>query len=100
MKSFIQRRAGVSFFQNEVVSIGIRSKYVESVFKISGGWYGVVNVVPSPGGITLFSVWGDALDILHKTLHRIRFKKDQCPLLRGILTGGNNDALILSMNSP
>lgn len=100
MKSFFQRRAGVSFFQNEVVSIGIRNQFVELVFKLSGGWYGIVNVVPTADGVLLFTVWGEALNQLYKVLPEIGFREGQCTLLRGILSGSNDNAKIISMNSP
>ncbi len=98
MRTFVQRTAGVTFYQGETSSIVIRKDYVEYVFKLEGGWFGVVNLmVHNPNEVLLFLDWAHFFkrvtnhEDINKLLHML---EKPCPTVFRLLTKGGKYSMV------
>lgn len=100
MKFFVQKKAGVTFFQSETLSLGIRKNHVEYAFKLKSGNHGIVNMMPVEEGAILFTYWENALTKIDSLLPKLMFKEGQCENYRNILNGLNPDAYFTEIKDP
>lgn len=91
MRTFMSDRAHARFYMGSKVTLHFMPWYIEYIFKIDRGFYGVVNMLTdTKDKVTLLCFWGDYF----KRLNNIANKKQvmnilskNCPLLHDVLTG-------------
>ena len=91
MRNFITNTAGVTFFQDENLSFVVRKDYIEYVFKLGKGLYGVINlIISAPQQVSLFCAWGNFFDRVnnHQDINKLfNMLKKPCPTLIDLYTG-------------
>lgn len=100
MKFFIQKRAGVTFFQHETLSLGIRKNHVDYVYKLKSGNHATVCMMLVHEGALLFTSWGSALSKIEFLWPSLSFKEGQCEKYYEILRGENPDASFIEIDDP
>ncbi len=98
MRTFVQKTAGATFYQGESVSVVMRKDYVEYVFKLDGGWYGVVNVmVYGPEEMLLFLNWEQFFKRVtnHNDINKLLLMlKKPCPKVFELLAKGGDYSMV------
>lgn len=74
MRSFLQKKAGATYFSSSSVTASIRKHNLEFIFALKGGWHAVVSVVPSPEGVFILACLGTISDQLDRILPSLLLK--------------------------
>ena len=84
MRPFIQTTAGATFFLGIPHTLMFRKDYVEIIFKLENGFYGVVNfVLNGKDDLLLLTDWGDFFKRIsnHEDPDKLmRMLRKPCPL--------------------
>ena len=91
MRPFIQPTAGATFFLGISHTLMFRKDYVEIIFKLENGFYGVVNfVLNGKDNLLLLTDWGDFFKRIsnHEDPDKLmRMLRKPCPLVVDLMTG-------------
>lgn len=74
MRSFLQKKAGATYFADSAVTANIRKHNLELIFALGGGWHAVVSIVPTEVGVVLIGGLGKMGDELEKLVPKLRLK--------------------------
>ena len=102
MRPFIQKTAGATFFLGISHTLMFRKDYVEYIFKLDSGYYGVVNfVLQRVDQALLLTDWGDFF--LRISNHEdpdklMRMLKKPCPTVVDVMTGKSGYSLVRDCN--
>ena len=78
MRPFIQP----TFTCGSSLSLIFRKDYIEYVFKLQGGFYGIIHLIPAADGQMLFADWGDYFQLIigHNEPEKLmRMLEKPCP---------------------
>ncbi len=97
MRPFIQTTAGATFFLGISHTLMFRKDYVEIIFKLENGFYGVVNfVLNGKDDLLLLTDWGDFFKRIsnHEDPDKLmRMLRKPCPLVVDLMTGKSGYSL-------
>ena len=100
MRPFIQPTAGATFFLGISHTLMFRKDYVEIIFKLENGFYGVVNfVLNGKDDLLLLTDWGDFFKRIsnHEDPDKLmRMLRKPCPLVVDLMTGKSGYSLVRS----
>ena len=97
MRPFIQRTAGATFTCGSSLSLIFRKDYIEYVFKLQGGFYGIIHLIPAADGQMLFADWGDYFQFIigHNEPEKLmRMLEKPCPKVIDLMTGASGNSLV------
>lgn len=87
MRSFLQKKAGATYFADSEVTASIRKHNLELIFALKGGWHAVVSMIPTPEGVILMACLGNFLEQLDKILPSLKLKSGEHSKFLEILEG-------------
>ena len=103
MRPFIQKTAGATFFLGISHTLMFRKDYVEIIFKLENGFYGVVNfVLNGKDDLLLLTDWGDFFRRIsnHEDPDKLmRMLKNSCPTVVDVMTGKSGYSLVRDRNN-
>lgn len=94
MRSFIQYKAGVTFYKDTKVSLAVRKNYIEYVFTLGIMQYGVINLMVSNDHLIFIAECGNLFQELFKEMRHYYHSQSKMPLLTSLLKGKNTDYFI------
>ncbi len=94
MRSFLQKKAGATYFGNSTVTVSIRKHNLEFIFSLKGGWHAVVSVLPMEHGVVLMACLGNFAEQIDKLLPDLRLKPGDHPKFIDILEGKSQYGLL------
>lgn len=94
MRSFIQYKAGVTFYKDSEVSLAIRKNYIEYVFSLGMMQFGVINLMIYDDQLIFIAECGDLFQKLFKEMRHYYHSQSKMPLLTSLLKGNNTDYFI------
>ena len=74
MRSFLQKKAGATYFSESNVTASIRKHNLEFIFTLRGGWHAVISVIPSPEGVFILACLGQISTELDRIVPTIVLK--------------------------
>lgn len=87
MRSFLQKKAGATYFGNSNVTVSIRKHNLEFIFALKGGWHAVVSVLPMAHGVVLMACLGNFAEEIDKILPDLRLKSGDHRKFTDLLEG-------------
>ena len=98
MRPFIQTSAGATFYLGNPITLMFRKDYVEYIFKLDNGYYGVVNfVLQRVEQALLLTDWGDFFRRIsnHEDPDKLmRMLQKPCPTVVDVMTGKSGYSLV------
>lgn len=102
MRPFIQTSAGATFYLGNPITLMFRKDYVEYIFKLDSGYYGVVNfVLQRVDQALLLTDWGDFFRRIsnHEDPDKLmRMLQKPCPTVVDVMTGKSGYSLVRDRN--
>ena len=102
MRPFIQTSAGATFYLGNPITLMFRKDYVEYIFKLDNGYYGVVNfVLQRADQALLLTDWGDFFRRIsnHEDPEKLmRMLQKPCPTVVDVMTGKSGYSLVRDRN--
>lgn len=90
MRSFIQSKAGTTFYQESTLSLVTRKNYIEYVFILGNGSYGVINLKVQSDQLLFIAKCGSFFEYLPLFLHHLMHTGvEKYPKLVSLLKGEN-----------
>lgn len=74
MRSFLQKKAGATYFSDSNVTVSVRKHNFEIIFALNGGWHAVISFTSTPDGVIMLAGLGSMSDELDKILPSLRLK--------------------------
>ena len=103
MRPFIQPSAGATFYLGNPITLMFRKDYVEYIFKLDNGYYGVVNfVLQRVEQALLLTDWGDFFRRIsnHEDPDKLmRMLQKPCPTVVDVMTGKSGYSLVRDRNN-
>lgn len=103
MRPFIQTSAGATFYLGNPITLMFRKDYVEYIFKLDNGYYGVVNfVLQRVEQALLLTDWGDFFCRIsnHEDPDKLmRMLQKPCPTVVDVMTGKSGYSLVRDRNN-
>lgn len=94
MRSFLQKKAGATYFNESNVTANIRKNNFEYIFALSGGWHAVISVIPAPEGVILMACLDGISDELDRIVPSLRLKPGEHTKFTEILEGKSGYRLL------
>ena len=94
MRSFIQYKAGATFYEDSRLTLTIRKNYIEYVFDLETGSYGVISLIIIDDRLVFVADCGLFFHELPNVLRHIYPNDSKMPLLTSLLNGTNPDYFI------
>lgn len=87
MRSFLQKKAGATYFSNSPITASIRKHNMEFIFALNGGWHAVISFTPTPDGVMMLAALGSMSDTLDKIIPTLRLKPGEHTKFIDIIEG-------------
>lgn len=97
MRSFLQKKAGATYFSNSPITASIRKHNMEFIFSLSGGWHAVVSFTPTPDGVVMLAGLGSMSDTLDRVIPTLRLKPGEHTKFIDII-GGKSEYQFMNVN--
>ncbi len=94
MRSFLQKKAGATYFADSGVTANIRKHNLELIFSLKGGWHAVVTIVPTEIGVVMIGGLGKMGEELEKLVPKLCLKSGEHTKFTDILEGKGDFRLL------
>lgn len=87
MRSFLQKKAGATYFGDSAMTVNVRKRNMEYIFALNGGWHAVVSLLVTQEGVTVMANLGNITEQLSKIVPQLTIKPGEHKKFFDILEG-------------